>query len=542
MSMPIPAADASARLLDGPPLSDVRSLTRSRWARAWALRERLATAGSDWALDGSTLLFALWTLCCHLTVLLHGTGYRLLATFALALPCALLGLRWMRARTSTLGPALLFHTPSELRAHEPSPVPRIPWRSMIGLAGAASVVIAWRQLQDPWYFWLHSVAFLLLSCGLVFSERLSVGAEPPARLRVWEGQLLWLMGLGCAAYTAMLNRPNSDDALYINIAATLRDHPEYELFAGDTLHGHGMTLMRAYAASSVELFAGMLGWLTHTAALRIMHLSLAPIAGLLTAFAFARLLRLIEPGRWLWLLAVVLSFYVLDGAAERTVAGHGFIRIFQGKAMLATMAVPLIAANAIAFATRASAWRWLLLAAAVITGIGLSSTGIWLALIVGMTGLAVPLRFERAYFKALAWGGLALLYPLLFALWMRSQLSIATGGHALEYAAPATWADAVASAGGLTYELSALAQGSVAHIYLALLLLAWPLARGPLARRYLLLFTLGAFVVLLNPILCPLVATNLTGKATYSRSLWYLPVAGALASCFGAAFPTRVHG
>jgi hypothetical protein len=520
---------------DVPAHSDVRALSGSRFARAWRQRERVALAGADWALDAGTLLFALWTLCCHLTVLRHGSGTRLFVTFAVALPVALFALS--RLRIAPAAPSLAL--PPVLP--EPRVRDRLPWRTLIGGAGALAVVHAWRQLHDPWYFWLLSVAFLLISCALVFSQPAPASARLPARLEPWQGWLLWLLGVASAAYTALLNRPNSDDALYVNIAATLRDHPEYELFSGDTLHGHGMTLMRAYAASSVELFAGFLAWLTHTAALKIMHLSLGPVAGLLTAFALARLFRWLEPERWLWLVMAALAFYVVDGASELTVAGHGFIRMFQGKAMLATMGVPLIAANAIAFASSPSRWRWLTFAASLIMGIGLSSTGIWLALLVGATGLVVPLRFDRAYLEALAWGGLALLYPLLFALWMRSQLAVTGGAAAFASSGPHTWAEITASAARLKHELFAVALGNVA-LYVALLLLAWPLARNVLLRRYLVLFALGGFALLLNPVLASFVAANLTGHATYSRVLWYLPFAVAFATCFGAAMPTNRRG
>jgi hypothetical protein len=475
--------------------------------------------------------FALWTVCCHVTVATQGTGVQLLWTAAIAFTLVAGGLGWRARRVRAQGS----EPPPGAMPAVPAPADQAAACSIssVGLLGALAVIEIWSANKDPFYFWTNALAFLVVSSALLLYR--PVALEPAERAHRHEQLGLWALALLAAAVSASLRQPNSDDVVYVNIAATFADHPELTLYAGDPLHDAGVPLLSAYSAHSYELLAGALSWLTGIPALHIMHLGFAPAAGALCVLALAKLFRLLEPRRWLWLVAIVVSWYVFDGTNERSVAGHGFLRIFQGKAVLLSVGVPLIAACAIDFAL-APSWRsWGLLASAVIAGMGLSSTGLWLALLVGLTGLFVPLTFRRRYWLALGWGLTSLIYPIAFALFMRQQ--VISDGRSTAWEIPKTLAAAAAEANGLRPELNSFGTPRLAYAYLACLLLAWPLARSALARRYLVAFSLGGFAVLLNPFLLGLVATNLTGTAVYSRVLWYMPFAASFAIMFAIALP-----
>jgi hypothetical protein len=508
----------------------------ARGSHAWSRRNELIATAAERVLDWLVWGFALWTLCCHLTVATKGTGVQLwwTAGVVLALCAAAFAYRAWRARSqpSTTATAVAAgERAMELPAARPI--------SVVGLFGAFVVIGVWNKAHDPFWFWADATVFLLLSTVLLLWKPIALEPAPLAQRGAVRKELaLWGIALLCALLTAMMRRPNSDDVLYVNIAATLADHPEYVLYGRDTLHGEGMTLMAAYTAHSYELLAGTLARLTHSSALRIMHLGFAPVAGGLTVLALGKLFKLIEPRRWLWLVVIAVSCYLFDGTTDRSITGHAFPRMYQGKAVLLSAGVPLVASYAIGFALRPS-WRaWLLLAASVVTGIGLSSTGIWLALLVAFTGLFVPLRFSREYGKALLWGLASLLYPIGFALAMRSAVIDASGGSSTRWQIPTTIGDAGVQAQGLRPELNSFGSPLLAHAYLALLLLAWPLARTALARRYLVAFSLGGFAILMNPFLTGLVAANITGNAAYVRALWYMPFTAGFALSFAAAIPS----
>lgn len=492
------------------------------------------SGAADRTLDAIVTGFALWTLCCHLTVATQGTAVQLWWTAALLIALGAAAWSWRARRVRSAETAV----PAP-PADDGVELPAARHISVVGLYGAFIVIGVWNNDHDPFYFWSNGLAFLLLSSALLLAKPVLLVRESlELRSEARKQLALWLLALLAALATAMMHRANSDDVLYVNIAATLADHPQYVLYAGDTLHGEGMTLMAAYRAHSYELLAGTLSWLTHVPALYIMHLGFAPIAGGLTVLALARLFRLIEPRRWLWLVAIVVSWYLFDGTTDRSIAGHAFPRMYQGKSVLLSVAVPLIASYAIGFGLQPS-WRaWRLLAASVISGIGLSSTGIWLALLVGFTGLFVPLRFTQSFAKTLLWGCAGLIYPIAFALVMRSAVISDGGGSSASWQLPTTITEAGQLAQGLRPEINSFGSRVLGQAYLALLVLAWPLARTALARRYLVAFSLGGFAVLMNPFLCELVAVNITGNAAYFRALWYMPFAAAFAITFAAAIPS----
>jgi hypothetical protein len=514
---------------------DVRAISTQLWARLWALRASILTGAADRLLDTTVVVFALWTVCCHATVATGGTGIRLFVTAAIVLvlvTALVMGRLYRAGSTRAKDQATTF----ELGPASSESI------SVVGLLGAALVIGYWARNHNHWLFWISSLAFLVASCAMVFTRSLPTQGDThlrPASKR--QSALLWGLAIVGAVATACMNKPNSDDVLYINFAVALADHPEYVPYSRDTLHGEGMVQIVAYAVHSYELLAGALSWLTGVSALWIMHLWLAPFAGLLTALAWARLFRWLEPQRWLWLVAIVVSCFLFDGTTERSITGHAFMRLFQGKAVLLTVAVPLISANAIAFMLGPSFRKWLLLTASVISGIGLSSTGLWLALLVGLTALFVPLTFRWSFFRTVAIGMTSLVYPIVLALWIRRLLHSDGGGGSASTLTLYSVEAAIAAARGMRYTLKSFGSDQLAHAYVACLLLAWPLARTALARRYVLAFTLGGFAVLMNPFLRTVVANNIAGNSTYARVLWYMPFSAAFALCFAAALPLPGH-
>jgi hypothetical protein len=79
----------------------------------------------------------------------------------------------------------------------------------------------------------------------------------------------------------------------------------------------------------------------------------------------------------------------------------------------------------------------------------------------------------------------------------------------------------------------------VMQVYLALLLLAIPLSRSPLGRRYVIVFCLALALLLMNPYFANFLRHNLFGRYTGQRAMWLAPVPAALALAFAALIPAR---
>lgn len=492
----------------------------------------LSLAATDVGLDLLVLLFGLWTLCCHITVLCHGTGWFLFRLFGAALVVISGGYVAWRARIQG-SPASALPEQQKPRSLA-TPQSSARWIQPVGLLAAGLVVGAWAYQHDGLWFWRGGLIFALASAVYLLARPL----PPPTAAddQLPERVALFLLALFGGAVAACLNMPNSDDVLYINIGVALADKPKRELFAFDTIHGGGMALLAPYSVHSFELLAGYVSRYTRIPAVHVVQLVFGPVAGFLIAYAWARLLRLLEPARWIWLVAIIIADYALDGTGERSIAGHAFIRLFQGKAVLLTVAVPLLSAYAIEYAQQPSRRRWLLLAAAVIGGVGLSSTGLWLAPAVAGTALLVPLSWRWSYWRAVALGLVTCLYPVALGLHIRAKL-VSDGAIA---------ADSTAEGPpGLVGDYWQMLNNTFMDprptvVYLVCLVLAWPLARTALARRYLVAFSLIGVAVLLNPALNGLVSAYITGSSTHARVLWYLPFTLAFAICVAAPIEARL--
>lgn len=522
----------------------------------------------DRLLDLSVAVFAWWTVCCNATVVTGGTGRQLLITAGvsgavLLLGCGLLWLRRVRAATARVGHTSLAAAALANDTVTPAPAARRPFTPAAGFAPAfrdgrvwallptLGVLVWWPESVSDWVLWSLPAALVVLFTVLSLREPWPVaddGPEPPA----WHGPALWVLALGAALITACLHLPNTDDVLYVNIATALADQPARVLFSEDTLHGATAIPHKAYHVHAFELLAGALSLVSGVAPLAILHLGLAVFAGFVTPLAWARLFRLLDHARALWMVVVVMAWYVLEGTTPFDVSMHAFARLFQGKAILATVGVPAIAAYGIAFGLRPSVARLSWLGAAQVAGLGLSSTGIWLCPLVAVTSVAATQALRLGAIRTLALACVSSGYVLAMGIWVLVGLRHgggATSSEAADLVARESVADVIDAWAAvfrvdqgferirkaLTLTFFGLDRGL---IYGAFLLLAWPLSRTALSRRYIAAFMCVGLFILCSPWLAAIVAHDVTGFSTYPRVTWFLPYGVALAICFVSPLAT----
>jgi hypothetical protein len=334
-----------------------------------------------------------------------------------------------------------------------------------------------------------------------------------------------------------MHRDNTDDSFYVNVAVAVADHPEWGLFSRNTLHGLNGPPPAMYHITSFELLGGLISWLTGIPALLVIHLGLGTLGGIAIPIALARLFRCLDPERWGWLTLLALTLYMFDGTTQFGFSMHGIARIYQGKAVMWTVAVPLTAVYAMELGAAPSGARALRLCAAQIAGIGLSSTGLWMMPAVACIGVLVPLAWDRRSGRAALLGFASLVYPIAIALWVRNQLVSDAPANTV-----AATASAALASGPQFKAIDSAIFRSLGHPWLALaygaMVLAAPLvARNRLARRYLIAYAFVVVVILTNPFFFAFVRKNLLGSSTFERGLWLLPLPAALAFCAAALVP-----
>jgi hypothetical protein len=277
------------------------------------------------ACDLACLGFALWTVLCNALVLLGGTPRHLVLAFWLELfvlaTLTAYGLRkhrlgaWLRALDSPDDPPppsasvnvpepvpepvpASHSTPPPDPAPTPAATPSLRTRALFLALGflAATTFALRRDLGELW--WIALAFFAASYAAVARSPRTGAPAAQLAGPRAeWA---LWLIGLGCAALTLCLNRANSDDGFYANIAVAVVDFPDQVLFAFDTLHGiaGAAPKVAVYSVTSIELLTGVISRLLGVETLTIYHLFTPAVVALLTPLALARLFRPLdgEPG------------------------------------------------------------------------------------------------------------------------------------------------------------------------------------------------------------------------------------------------------
>ena len=357
----------------------------------------------------------------------------------------------------------------------------------------------------------------LLTADIVRPQKISPG-------------LVIFMGLITAGIVGHVSRPDRDEAFYLAMSSSLSRFPNLPIFSFEPLHGdpsQPLSLI-AYRVHSYELLAAFLSKCTGIWPIRFTHVLLPSIAGFLVPFALLRLARELAPRHALAVVALTIGVLVLDGSTSQGFGNFSFVRLFQGKAIFLTLALPLILAYALRYAQQPTIKRLTLLAAAQVAAIGLTATALPLAPMLAFIGVVAgsPALFSLATVRRCVGALTSSVYCLSASLYIYMKMSTAHASLFIEKAA--AMIPSVLHHGGLVADsltevfTRVLGPAPMQGFYLGALLLAPALVSKTGAR---LATISGAvfFVFLGNPMLQALVERVVLGSSTYWRGLWIIP-------------------
>ncbi|MBD2540503.1 DUF6077 domain-containing protein [Coleofasciculus sp. FACHB-SPT36] len=381
------------------------------------------------------------------------------------------------------------------------------------------------SLKNHIYFlWLLMLVYFTTVC---FCQGFPKKYFLPAAKRAMGWELsLWSLGLICVVLTLIAHRPDVDDAFYVNLAVGVADSPHLPLLQHDTLHGIANLplILPTYKVHAVELLSASVSFLTGISAIYVSHLIIPSIAGLFVVFAYAKLFRVLLPLHWLWGVVAVLVIFIFVGDTHPWYSNFSFVRLHQGKAIFLSIFVPLIITYALQFSITPTLQQWLLLSAAQVSAVGMTSTALWIAPIVSCLSLFSAWRPTREESKVLLFGLLASSYVVILAVLFRSKTQ-AVLEAVPEFTLPSE------SLLKVSFE-SVFGTGLLSYTALFGILVAWCVCDNSLARRLSIFFPLGFLVFLFNPYLAELVASRITSVPTYWRVFWVLPVPALMAIVF----------
>jgi hypothetical protein len=363
----------------------------------------------------------------------------------------------------------------------------------------------------PVFWWMA----LLASCGAWMWNLL--GRPHAASDDHADKHAAWIVVLVAAAavcITLFASRPDADDAFYRSISATLLRYPRQPVLLHDTLYRlpDVPILLQFYRLSNYDVLVGALARITGIDHLVVAYLILPAVFAAFCVLGWAYLLRRVVPARWPWVLMILFLVVLALGEMPRAYGNFAFVRMFQGKAILVTGMVPVIASSALLFARHGGVRHWLLLFAAQIAALGVSASALFVAPAAAALGLAGGWSTNAASSRRFALGILASAY-VFGAGW--AMASVTHGGQALVSSSPMP---------GVPQILDDTWGWWSMRLLLVALLAAWAFVRDPVRARYL---SAGAFFFLLaalNPYTVRIVADHFVGVRTYWRLTWVLPL------------------
>ncbi|MAI80324.1 MAG: hypothetical protein CL917_15355 [Deltaproteobacteria bacterium] len=480
------------------------------------------------ALDGIVLGFAGFTLLCHFAVAFElGLDHLILLAAACLISAILIGWKW-RHRT--------LHQSREEDHKPPLPTLRSPetYSSSFFIFGLAGLGTGLHFLTESLIgYWICGI--MACTIALIQTSKVHPVQHRSAPTRIQLG-LLAALGGACAMAVAFSHHGDSDDAFYVNLSVWALDHPLSPLLPGDTLHGfEGIPMsLPVFKVLSYEIFQAVLARLSGYPAITVVHIWMPPVMAFLIPFAWARLAILLLPGRWIFVVTLVIALLFLLGDGHASYGDFGLLRLQQGKSVLLLVGLPLVASYGLQFGLKPNPKHFIQLAAVQIAAIGLSTSALWLAPTTALLAMssAVPLRGNSLskVTKDIGVGLVTCLYPVLIALSMRGDTlrAFSEAVHplpSLEWTGTQFMNHSLNMVSGQPYAAGLL-------LFCSLAVLGVP--GTTLFRRYAG-FVTGAFLILFfNPALARLVANQITGVDTYFRIFWLLPLPLFIAAVFSA--------
>ncbi len=492
-------------------------------------------------------LFAFWTLACWVSV---AAGFNLRG-LTLSLVGALVlggGIVWFAIRTGEIeqgrvraagdgrdqtGPE---HDPNHGRCRRRESSGRV----FLILLGSIGIGLGLLLVISPipgglvWACCVFSLSFGCLSSlgrlKTTETQPVKVATATDSATANRSGPWLWTLSACGALYALLLNRPDQDDTFYISISTFIAEFPRAAILGSDTLFGHAdwPLLLPAYRAHSYEALLGALSVWTGVPPIWLFHFGMAALGGMLVPVAYSRLYRELSPHRWMSLTITTMLLLAVVGDTHRWYGNFAFSRIWQGKAMLVSVFIPLIWAFAFRFARRRTLLNGLLLSAVQIGAAGMTSTGLWLAPLACGLGLLAAIPSSSGFVRAgrlILSGWLSSLPVLIVALVIRHDMRALVD----------RWNSAASDLTRSTFdpdrsrqiaiEVFRLVHGNstLAVITILVTALAWLGTTKGSERRFATIIPFLLLLTILNPYLAQIFGKHVTGPG-YWRVYWLLPV------------------
>ena len=471
----------------------------------------------NWTCDGFVVLFGLWAVLSQAVVLLGGNGL-VLGRLSVLVPVLGAAALFLISRASRRPPG-----PSAADGRPPTPPSRNPLPNLPAFAGAVLLSLFYVLTMQYILVWAGALLFL----GVYYALHLRAPLIRPHSAGAGATETAVFVLLACAVLFLSLcvHRPHPDDSLYLSVAVDVHDHPRAQLMSRDTIHGiPGLPFLAPqHRLRTYDILVGQTARWLGIKPIAAAHLLFPSLFALVFLAAAARLLRLLLGRAWLYGLAAVVLLLAANGDVETTYGNSGLVLLFQGRGVLVTVMVPLLAAYGLEFMSglRPAGAVWGLLFLGLAAAVSFSTNSLFIGPLAAGLSMAAAWRPDvRSSFR-LAAGALTCLFPLVLGLFLKTG-SVPENFYLVS--AP-SWR--FVAERGLN---KVLGWRTFMTFWLAALLGGWTFLKDRPRRRWMLGFSFLFVLGCMNPALTSFWAANLTSVVSFFRLYWALPL-----PCFLAA-------
>ncbi|NKZ05387.1 DUF6077 domain-containing protein [Actinomadura latina] len=347
----------------------------------------------DGATDGLTVLFAVWTLVYHLGLLLRPPTSALLVVWLLAAGAigALYGARraWWDAPVRP--------------PHRAGPAAKAPPRPLAVVAVvtglAAGTAAGLHSTGVPWWCaWAPGIVSAAASAVWILRR---AGAETPGgrtggAFHAGRGDtrlgtpLALLTGAGFATASLFIVNSDGDDAYFVSRSVATAATGEIPLRDVIFTPGTAGPIAGEPPVSSIEVLAGAVARLFGIPGASFVWYLVLPLVSFLAVWATWRLARAWAPRNAALCFAVASVYLLWTGTSAASLGSFHLLRMWQGKAVLVSVLVPLLFVYLTRWAERRSRTDFALLAAAGIAAVGLTSSAAFVVpLVAGAAAVAL---------------------------------------------------------------------------------------------------------------------------------------------------------
>jgi hypothetical protein len=355
--------------------------------------------GGRSVVEAALVFFAAWTVVYQVAL-----AVGLSSTLALALALVL----------GAGGLIVVFRRHDPARRHlTPAPAARAAALVIIATVVATSAAMAGHRQLAVWVLVVGAALGLAATARLTWVRERSASerqvpqiADPVEFGSPWLWRIGWTAALASAGMASVLARPDGDDAYFVNLSAWVAERGYFPLH--DTMLSADVLPANSAHSPPVHSIEGLIGALARLADVEAGTVTYVLVPPLATFVAVLGITHLVQEARIpapSWALAGVMGFLWTTGGSGYSLGNFFGVRIWQGKAMLVSVVLPLVLLLGARLIRAGTLRHHVLFGGALVASVGMSNTAVFLVpvLVSGTIFAALALHEVRGALRLVAW-------------------------------------------------------------------------------------------------------------------------------------------